>query len=93
MLVENHKCRCATFASGFTNDLTPPIGALFGPLERSNCTINPYPPAQFGSGVPDSLVQTDGHTDRQTDADSSRFYLVMSANFRKCASGAINNHC
>ena len=32
-----------------------------------------------------SLVQTDN---RQTDADSSRFYLVMSANFRKCAFGA-----
>ena len=43
MLVENHKCRCATFASGSTNDLTPPMCELFGPLERSNCPINPNP--------------------------------------------------
>ena len=43
MLVENHKCRCATFASGSTNDLTAPIGELFGALERSNCPINPNP--------------------------------------------------
>ena len=86
MLVENHKCRCATFASGSTNDLTPPIGELFGALERSNGPImfNPL------SLALECLIVLYGHTtDRQTDADSSRFYLVMSANFRKCASGAI----
>ena len=85
MLVENHKCRCATFASGFTNDLTPPIGELFGPLERSNCPINPNPL----SLALECLIVLDTHTDRQTDADSSRFYLVMRPTFRKCASGAI----
>ena len=34
-------------------------------------------------------IQTYRHTDKHTDADRSRIYLVYAAEFRKCAFGAI----
>ena len=72
MLVENHKSRCATFASGFTNDLTPPIGELFGALERSNGPIMFNPPslALECQEVLDNGQRTDRRTSR-TALDST----------------------
>ena len=65
MLVENHKSRCATFPSGCTNDLTASMGAVFGPLERSNCPINPNPLSLALECLIVWYRRTDGHTDRR----------------------------
>ena len=86
MLVENHKSRCATFASGFTNDLTPPIGELFGALERSNGPIIPHPLSLALECL--KVCYNTQHTDRHTDMDNPWIYLVYAADFRKCAFGA-----
>ena len=66
MLVENHKSRCATFPSGCTNDLTASMGAVFGPLERSNCPKNPYPLSLALECLIVLYGQTNKHTNKQT---------------------------